>query len=132
MIAETILSENRPRFGVLLLALALGAAGAGLYWAVKIKPLAAVAERRYQSHLALMRLYDLQLAYRAERGTYADGLDAILMFAPDGVQLREQLKASVDLNTVAVVGDRDRFRLEVNILDPERTSVKLRGPLGRR
>jgi len=47
-------------------------------------------------------------------------------------ELREKLKATVDINTLAVVGDANRFRLEVNVLDPQRTSVKIRGPLGER
>jgi len=33
---------------------------------------------------------------------------------------------------LAVIGDEDRFRLEVNIRDGERTPVKIRGPLGER
>lgn len=116
----------------LALSLALGAAGAGVGWRFYLKPLRAIADTRYQSHLCLMRLYDLQMAYRGANGTFANDLDSLLASAPDGGRLREQLKASVDLDTLAVIGDANRFRLEANVLDPERTSVKIRGPLGER
>jgi len=36
----------------------------------------------------------------------------------------------VDLNTLAVIGDENRFRLEANVSDPLRTSIKIRGPVG--
>lgn len=123
---------DRRTLTYVALALALGAAGAGVGWRFYLKPLRAIADTRYQSHLCLMRLYDLQMAYRGANGTFANDLDALLASAPDGGRLREQLKASVDLDTLAVIGDANRFRLEANVLDPERTSVKIRGPLGER
>jgi hypothetical protein len=110
-------------------ALALGAAGAGVYWQVALKPMRAVAETRYRSHVALMRLYDMQLAFRNANGRYANDLDTLLMSAPDGAKLRDSLKASVDLNTLAVFGDAKGFRFEANVLDPARTSVKIKGPM---
>jgi hypothetical protein len=125
------LVEPRTLFYVAL-ALALGAAGTGITWRFYLKPIRAVAETRYRAQAGLIRLYDLQVAYRKANGAYANDLDTLLMSAPDGAQLREKLKASVDLNTLAVVGDANRFRLEANVLDPERTSVKIRGPLGQR
>ncbi|MEK7233743.1 MAG: hypothetical protein AAB268_08000 [Elusimicrobiota bacterium] len=122
-----------PRtLSIIALSLALGAVGAGIGWHIYLKPIRAVASTRYQSHLCLMRLYDLQMAYRTAHETFANDLDTLLAAAPDGAQLREKLKATVDINTLAVVGDATRFRLEVNILDPERTSVKIRGPVGKR
>ena len=124
---------SQPRtLAHIALALALGAAGAGAGWVVYLKPIRAIADIRYRSHLGLMRLYDLQLAYHASHGTYANDLDALLASAPDGAKVRAQLKTSVDLNTLAVVGNANWFRLEANVLDPERTAVKFRGPAGNR
>ena len=128
---KSSLTDKRT-LSYIALALAVGAAGAGIGWKVYLKPIRALADIRYQSHLALMRLYDLQVAYRAANGAYANDLDTLLASESDGAQLREKLKATVDLNTLAVVGDASRFRLEANVLDPQRTSVKIRGPLGER
>ena len=128
---KTQFSDPRTLF-FMALSLTVGAAGAGVGWQVYLKPIRALAYTRYESHLALMRLYDLQVAYRAANGTYANDLDTLLASAPDAAQLREKLKATVDINTLAVVGDANRFRLEANVLDPQRTSVKIRGPLGER
>lgn len=125
------LTEPRTLF-VVALALALGAAGAGVGWKLFLQPARAIAAIRYQSHLGLMRLYDLQVAYHGAHGTYANDLDTLLASAPDGAKLRAQLAATMDINTLAVIGDATRFRLEANVLDPQRTSVKIRGPLGGR
>ncbi|MDP3543573.1 MAG: hypothetical protein Q8T11_13975 [Elusimicrobiota bacterium] len=125
------LTEPRTLY-IIAAALAAGAAGSAVGRHIYLKPIRAVAAVRYQSHQGLMRLYDLQLAYHAQHGTYADGLDTLLASTPDGTQLREKLKAVVDLETLAVIGDEDRFRLEANVLDPQRTSVKIRGPLDER
>lgn len=125
------LKDPRTLF-MIALALVAGAAGAAVGWKVYLQPIRAVAAIRYQSHAGLMRLYDLQVAYHAKHGAYADGLDTLLASAPDGAQLREKLKASMDLETLAVIGDAERFRLEANVLDPQRTAVKIRGPLGER
>ena len=124
-------TDPRNLFYVLL-AVVLGFAGAAAGWKLYIKPIRATADIQYRSHECLMRLYDLQMAYHGAHGTYAGDLDTLLASASDGAQLREKLKASVDINTLAVVGDASRFRLEINVLDPQRTSVKIRGPLGRR
>ncbi|MDD5303440.1 MAG: hypothetical protein PHS14_10055 [Elusimicrobia bacterium] len=126
-------SLSDPRALLLVaLVLAVTAAGSAVYKKLYLKPILAMAELRYQSHMSLMRLYDLQMEYRRGHGAYANNLDALLATAPDGAQLRERLKASMDINTLAVIGDEDRFRLEANVLDPQRTSVKIRGPLGER
>lgn len=114
------------------IAAAFSVAACGVGWQFYLKPQRAIAFTRYQSHDLLMKLYDLQIAYHAAHGTYADGLDALLASDPDGAQIRQRLRTCVDLNTIAVLGEQDRFRLEVNILDPQRTLVKIRGPLGRR
>lgn len=123
--------EPRTLFA-LALSLAFGALGAAAGWQFYLKPIRAIAYTRYQSQLALMSLYDLQVSYRAAHGAYANDLDTLLASSPNGEKLRAQLTASVDINTLAVVGDANRFRLEANIRDAERTSVKIRGPLGER
>jgi len=113
-------------------ALALGAGGAALGRHFYLKPIRATADLRYQSHLGLMRLYDLQMEYHGANETFANDLDTLLASASDGPKLREQLAATMDINTLAVIGDANRFRLEANVLDERRTSVKIRGPLGER
>ena len=110
------------------LACALGALAAFAGGRILLKPMRQLTVVRYQSHQGLMRLYELQVGYRAAHGTYANDLETLLASAPDGAQVRERLRTSVDLNTLAVVGDANRFRLEANVLDPDRTSVKIRGP----
>lgn len=125
------LTEPRALGGIALSA-ALALAGAAAWRALVLKPERAVAERRYQSHLGLMRLYDLQMSYRATHGTFANDLETLLATAPDGAKIREVMKAATDINTLTVVGDANRFRLEANVLDSERTLVKIRGPLGER
>ncbi len=120
---------KNPRFvPLILIALACGGVGTAIGYQVYLKPLRAIADTRYQSHKAMMRLYDLQMAYRAAHGVFANDLDTLLASAADGEQVRAVLKATVDINTLAVVGDANRFRLEANILDAERTAVKFRGP----
>jgi len=111
----------------LAFALLLAAAGAGLGWKFYLQPIRTVAVIRYNSHLGLMRLYDLQMAYHAANGTFANDLDTLLASAPNGAKLRETLSKSMDIETLAVIGDEDRFRLEANVLDQERTLVKIRG-----
>ena len=122
-----------PRIRVILaLTLALGAASGYFGGRLYLKSVRVGANARYQSHQGLMRLYDLQIEYRKGHEAYANDLETLLATAPDGAQLREKLKAAMDINTLAVIGDADRFRLEANVLDPQRTLVKIRGPLGER
>lgn len=108
-----------------------GAAAYG-YWTLAVKPVRVIAQTRYKSHLAMMRLYDVQIAYRKTHDTYAKDLDSLLASVSDGPQLKAQLQATTDLSTLTVIGDAERFRLEANVLDPERTLVKFRGPTGGR
>ena len=114
------------------LVLAGAAAGSAVYKKVVLKPELALATMRFDSQMGLMRLYDLQMEYRKSHEAYANDLETLLATAPDGAQLRDKLKASTDITTLAVIGDADRFRLEANIRDPQRTLVKIRGPLGER
>ncbi|MBI2790216.1 MAG: hypothetical protein HYX59_16220 [Elusimicrobia bacterium] len=117
---------------IVALVLAVVAAGSAVYKKVVLKPELALATKRYETQMGLMRLYDLQMAYRKGHETYANDLETLLATAPDGAQLREKLKANLDIGTLAVIGDEDRFRLEANVLDPQRTLIKIRGPLGER
>lgn len=117
---------------IVALVLAVVAAGSAVYKKTVLKPELALATMRYEAQMGLMRLYDLQMEYRKGHEAYANDLEALLATAPDGAQLREKLKANMDISTLAVIGDADRFRLEANILDPQRTLVKIRGPLGER
>lgn len=122
-----------PRvIGLVALAVGLAVGGAALGRRFYLAPIRATAAVQYQSHEALMRLYDLQVAYRGTNGTYANDLDSLLAGAPDAAKLRAQLAATVDMNTLTVVGDANRFRLEANLNDGQRTLVKFRGPLGGR
>lgn len=124
---------KQPRtLGIIALALAIGAAGAGIGWKVYLEPLRAIAQTQFRAHNTLVKLYDLQLAHHEAHGAFANDIDALLAAAPDAAEIRAQLKSSVDLNTLAVIGDDKRFRLEANVLDPLRTSVKIRGPVGER
>ncbi|UPT73097.1 MAG: hypothetical protein M0D55_14510 [Elusimicrobiota bacterium] len=113
---------------VSLLSLAYGA----FVWKTYFVPQKTAAEVRYRSHNALMRLYDLQLSRHKAQGAFANDLDTLLAGAPDAEKLREELKATTDINTLAVIGDAEKFRLEANVLDSERTLVKFRGTAGGR
>ncbi|MBI2385070.1 MAG: hypothetical protein HYV14_03540 [Elusimicrobia bacterium] len=128
---KAALKDTRAMVMVALV-LAVAAAGSAVYKKLVLQPELALAEMRFHSHEGLMRLYDLQMEYRRTHETYANDLETLLAAAPDGAQLREKLKATMDISTLAVIGDADRFRLEANILDPQRTLVKIRGPLGER
>jgi len=124
---------KEPRnLGMIALALALGAAAAGIGWKVYLEPQRAIAQTRFRAHNTLVKLYDLQMAYYKANGRFANELDALLAGAPEAAKIREELKSSVDLNTLAVIGDENRFRLEANVSDPLRTSIKIRGPVGER
>ena len=123
---------NPRTLATIAVAAAVGVAGAFGVAKLYLAPIRAVSDTRFLSHECLMRLYDLQMAYHGAHGVYANDLETLLTGVTDAAQLRDKLKRSVDLNTLAVVGDANRFRLEINILDAQRTSVKIRGPLGRR
>ena len=105
------------------------AAGA---WCFKIKPEEARVQKRYQSGLDIARLYGLQLDYKKAKGTYANDLDSLLALAPDGATLWANLAANADMTTLAVVGSETKFKIELNVLDGERTSIKIRGPIAPR
>ena len=108
--------------------LALGVALSGLGWQFYLKPIRAIAEKRIQTQKAMIRLYDLQMTFRGAHGTFANDPETLINSAPDASALREQLKANADYSTLTVVGDAEKFKLESNVLDPERTAIKIRGP----
>ncbi len=108
--------------------LAFGVLGAGLGWRVWLKPQRDRANLRYESMNDVLKLYGLQTAYKAAHGTYADGLGALLSAAPDRDAIRARLAAHVDMNTVAVVAAGAKFKIEVNVLDGNRTLIKIKGP----
>lgn len=117
----------------LIVVAALGTAGyVGVLWKTLLAPAKAEAAVRYRSHGALMRLYELQLERHKSLGSFANDLDSLLAGAPDAEKIRAELKATTDINTLAVIGDAEKFRLEANILDSERTLVKFRGTAGGR
>lgn len=124
---------KEPRsLGIIALALAIGAAGAAIGGKVYLEPQREIARTQFRAHNTLVKLYDLQMAHREAKGAFANDLDTLLGGVPDAAAIRADLKSSVDLNTLAVIGDAKRFRLEANVADPLRTSIKIRGPVGER
>jgi hypothetical protein len=114
--------------GVLVLGAALGAGG----WYVKIRPLLQVNRMRHESTLDIARMYGLQLSYKKQNGVYANDLDALLSAAPDRAALKANLVKNVDMTTLAVVGDARKFKIELNVLDADRTPIRVRGPIAPR
>ena len=112
-------------FGALVAGVVFGAVG----WYVSIRPALRVEKMRYESTLDIAKLYGLQLSYKKAHGVYADSLDALLHDAPDRDALRADLILNVDTTTIAVVGDAEKFKIELNVLDAERSSIKVKGPV---
>ena len=109
--------------------LVIGCAVLGGVWRTYMRPQRETAQRRYDTTMDLWALYDLQMTHKLVLGTYANGLDALLATSRDGPALKARMAGHLDLNTVAVVGDAGKFRLEANVLDSERTLVKIKGPI---
>lgn len=105
-----------------------GLAAAGGWW-IALKPARETAERRYSTMQEISTLYGLQLQYKQLKGVYAGDLDALLSLMPDRDAFKARLAAHVDMNTLAVVGDAEKFKIEANVLDKERTLVRLKGPV---
>ncbi|MDX6767885.1 MAG: hypothetical protein SF051_00010 [Elusimicrobiota bacterium] len=107
---------------------AAGLAAAGHY-ALNLKPEYDALMLRGRTTQDLFALYDLQVAYHKRYGTYADDFEALVRTAPDGgAALRARLQAHAHLDTLAVAGDAEKFRLEANVRDPERTLIVVKGP----
>lgn len=108
----------------------LSAAGAGFgyYW-LELKPKIDAADKRFVTVRAVMRLYGLQKTHKQRFGTYANDLNALLRLMPNGESFKSEVASSLDLNTLTVVGNAEQFKIEANMLDAERTLVKIRGPI---
>jgi hypothetical protein len=89
-------------------------------------------QKRYESTIDIAKLYGLQLSYKRAKGTYANDLASLLSVEPDAAALKASLAANVDMTTLAVVGDAAKFKIELNVLDPVRTPIKIRGPIAPR
>ena len=124
-------AKPRPAltFGLAFLLFAVGGALGVAGWYVSIRPKLRVDRMRYESVLDIAKLYGLQLSYKKAHGVYADGLDALLSEAPDRDALKKNLAANVDMDTLAVVGGPAKFKIELNVLDPDRTPIRVRGPI---
>ena len=125
------LTGKRPLLAIAGAA-ALGAAAAGLWQRAVVAPKRALSDRRFHSTIDIAKLYALQVSYKQARGAYANDLSALLSIAPDGAALKADLAANVDMNTLAVVGDAEKFKIEVNVLDDDRTLIKIKGPIAPR
>jgi hypothetical protein len=88
-----------------------------------------ITRKRYQASMDLAQMYGLQVAYKKAKGTYANDLASLLAISPEAAALKASLAANVDMNTLAVVGDANKFKIELNVLDPDRTPIKIRGPM---
>ncbi|MDE2491190.1 MAG: hypothetical protein KGM24_10105 [Elusimicrobia bacterium] len=105
----------------------LGAAFVGQR--VLLRPKKETARRRYETTRDVMRLYGLQLQYKKEKGVYANGLDSLLSVAPDAAALKAGFADHLDTTTLEVDGNAASFRIEANVLDADRTLVKIKGPV---
>lgn len=112
--------------------LVLGAAAAAVWWRVSVVPDQARVQMRYESTIDVAKMYGLQLSYKRAKGTYANDLASLLSVDPDASALKASLAANVDMNTLAVDGDANKFRLEVNVLDGLRTPIRVKGPIAPR
>ncbi len=108
--------------------LAAGLAGAAAGWQVYLKPQRELAQLRYDAMNDVLTLYGLQTEYQRAHGAYAGDLETLLTYAPERTAIKARLAAHVDINTVAVVNEGAKFKIEVNVLDKDRTLVKIKGP----
>lgn len=123
---------NRKKLLAVAGGVALGSAAAAAWWRFSVVPERALVRKRYQSTMDIATLYGLQLSYKRARGTYANDLASLLSVDPDGAALKASLAANVDMNTLTVVGDANKFKIELNVLDSGRTLIKIKGPIARR
>ena len=119
------LTDPRTLVTIAIAAL-VGVAGAFGVAKLYLAPIRAVSDTRFLSHECLMRLYDLQIAYHGAHGVYANDLETLLTGVTDAAQLRDKLKRSVDLNTLAVVGDARAFGEKKNPLNRYSPAFKSR------
>jgi hypothetical protein len=120
---------SRVSIPALIGGVVIGAAIAGAYRQFVLLPALALNQKRYEASLDISTLFGLQLAYQKSKGVFASDINALLSVAPDPDALRKSLAANVDMNTLTVVGNRDKFKIEMNVLDPDRTLYKISGPI---
>lgn len=118
------------KFGLAVVAAAaLALAGTAGWWYVVAKPEYDTLMLRARANADLFALYDLQVSHRQRNGVYADDLESLLKNALDGgAALRRDLAAHTHLDTLVVAGDEEKFRLEANVRDAQRTLLKIKGP----
>jgi hypothetical protein len=105
---------------------ALCAAGGWRFW---LRPQRRTAEMRYETMQDVSTLFGLQLHYFKVKGAYAPDLDTLLTLSPDREAFKARMAEHLDLNTLAVVGDAEHFKVEANVLDKDRTLIKIKGPI---
>lgn len=109
--------------------MAVGALGVAGGWQFYLKPLRRVADLRYETMQDVSTLFGLQLHYKKVRGVYAPDLETLLSLSPDREDFKARMREHLDLNTIAVVGDAEKFKVEANVLDAERTLIRIKGPI---
>ena len=110
-------------------ALVLGAAASGAAWQFWMKPQRETQRKRFQTTNDVLELYGLQMQFARAHGFYAGDLDALLALTPDGAARKARMAGYLDLTTLAVVGDAKKFKIEANVLDEDRTLIKIQGPI---
>lgn len=93
------------------------------------KPQQALTQKHYATSQDVLELYRLQIRYKTARGAYANDLDSLLSITPDAAARKARMGEHLDMSTLAVVGNAKHFKIEANVLDPERTFVSIRGPI---
>lgn len=130
---ETAASPRRFSWPLAAGAVVLGLLGAAAGVKVFLAPKRDLAVLRAESVKDVMTLYELQMAYKKRHGTFVDGAELLISKARDREGLRARLASHVDMATLTVVGDAEKFKIEANVLDAERTLLKIKGPIdGRR
>lgn len=113
---------------VLVVAL-LVTAGLGGHYLLAIKPEFELTLLRAEAQRDLLSLFELQLAHHKRYAVYSSDLEQLLRGAPDGgAALRARLLEHTHLDTLVVAGDAERFKLEANVRDAERTLLVMKGP----
>ena len=128
MDAPETAASKRPLV-ILAAALLAGGLGSTAGWLLWIKPQRDAAELRYRTVQDVAALFELQLRYRRTTGTFASNLNALLSLSPSGASMKAAMGRHLDLATLAIVGDPRRFKIEANVLDAERTLIKVKGPI---
>ena len=127
-LASRRLNEPRTWLGIAAAMLA-GAVVAGVWWKLWFVPEQALVEKRYQATMDIARMYGLQLSYKRAHGTFANDFASLMTVAPEAAELKARLAANVDMNTLTVVGDASKFKIELNVLDGQRTPIRIKGPI---